>query len=163
MTKEIVCNWRECRSADAATRELLRSAVDPGAVTEAVGSFFLEKSGVERPSFFPTGIPPRRLSGWELSCTGLPVSDDWRCVKFRCLLSGIDCDGERLRRAVAAFTAALPAFWIIGPGQPPVILAALRPIEEPKFSAATRAGRNVLQTSFPLCAAVAALPGIELR
>ncbi|UKI34591.1 MAG: hypothetical protein L6W00_15160 [Lentisphaeria bacterium] len=52
MTKEIVCNWRECRSADAATRELLRSAVDPGAVTEAVGSFFLEKSGVERPSFF---------------------------------------------------------------------------------------------------------------
>lgn len=163
MAKEILCSWRECRSVDAATREALRSAVDPGRVVEAVGAFFLETDGVEAAEFFPEGIPPRRLSGWELACTGLPVSNDWRSVNFRCLLVGIDSDGELLRHTVATFAAALPRFWIVGPGTDPVILSSLLPAAEPAFTAATRAGQRVWRAELPLRAAVLAVPGVTLR
>ena len=163
MAKQILCNWRECRSVDAAARETLRRSIDPGAVAEAVGAFFLEKSGVASSTLFPDGIPPRRLSGWELSCTGLPESKEWRCVNYRCLLAGVDGNDETLRRAVAAFTAALPAFWVVGPGTEPLVFSSLLPMAEPTFAAATRAGQKVWRTEIPLCAAILAVPGVTVR
>ena len=51
-------------------------------------------------------------------------------MKFLCFLTGVDCDGARLRRAVAGFFAALPAFWVAGSGSDPVILSSLVPAEK---------------------------------
>ena len=163
MGREIFCRWQECRAVDAGTRETLRRGIDPEAVLAAVAAFFLEKSGVETTEYFPAGVPPRRLAGWELHHGGLLASEDWRSVKFLCFLTGVDCDGARLRRAVAGFFAALPAFWVAGSGSDPVILSSLVPAENPEFAETARAGREVWQVTCPLHISVLAAPGVTLR